>query len=268
MGRVVAGTTAGMGALWAFSQTANASEHLHPPSYPWEHNKMTKGLDMKSVRRGYEVYKGVCAQCHSLKLIAYRNFVDNIATEEEAKEWASEVEIPDGPDDTGEMFERPGKLADYIPAPYPNDNAARFANGGALPPDLSLIEKARPGGPDYIFSLLTGYRDPPAGIELREGLYYNPYFPGGAIGMPQPLFEGMVDYEDGTEASVSQMAKDVTTFLTWVAEPEFNERKKMGLQALLVLGLAAIPTLYFKRLKWSVLKSRVVRFTKPGRPLG
>ena len=113
-----------------------------------------------------------------------------------------------------------------------------------------------------------GYRDPPAGIELREGLYYNPYFPGGAIGMPQPLFEGMVDYEDGTEASVSQMAKDVTTFLTWVAEPEFNERKKMGLQALLVLGLAAIPTLYFKRLKWSVLKSRVVRFTKPGRPLG
>jgi len=254
--------TAGAALYMTNTTSAFANDALHSPHYPWEHQKMTKGLDMASVRRGYEVYKGVCAQCHSLKLVAFRNFVDQIATEDEAKEWAAEIEVEDGPDDEGNMFERPGKLSDYIPSPYANDNAARAANAGALPPDLSLITKARHGGEDYIFALLTGYRDSPAGINLREGLYYNPYFPGGAIGMPQPLFDGMVDYEDETESSVSQMAKDVSTFLVWVAEPEYNERKKMGLNALFVLALAAIPTLYFKRMKWSVMKNRAIRFTK------
>ena len=114
--------------------------------------------------------------------------------------------------------------------PYANDNAARAANNGALPPDLSLIVKARHGGPDYIFALLTGYREPPAGVEIRPGLHYNPYFPGAAIGMAQQLFDGMVDYEDGTPATASQMAKDVTTFLNWAAEPEHDERKLMGLK--------------------------------------
>jgi ubiquinol-cytochrome c reductase cytochrome c1 subunit len=160
------------------------------------------------------------------------------------------------------MFDRPGKLADYLPKPYANDNAARAANNGALPPDLSLMEKARVGGPDYIFALLTGYCEPPAGVTVRPGMYYNPYFPGSAIGMPQPLFDGMVDYEDGTEASMSQLAKDVTMFLTWAAEPETNDRKKMGWQALFLLSLALFPTLYYKRMKWSVLKNRKIRFTK------
>lgn len=122
------------------------------------------------------------------------------------------------------------QLSDYFPAPYANDNAARAANNGALPPDLSLIVKARHGGPDYIFALLTGYREPPAGIEIRQGLHYNPYFPGGAIGMPQQLFDGMVDYADGTPATASQMAKDVSTFLAWASEPEMDERKLMGLK--------------------------------------
>lgn len=223
---------------------------------------MFSGLDMKSVRRGYFVYKNVCAQCHSLSLVAFRNFVDVIATEDEAKEWAAETEVTDGPNDQGDMFERPGKLSDYLPRPYANDNAARAANAGALPPDLSLMEKARVGGADYIFALLTGYCEPPAGVSMRPGLYYNPYFPGSAIGMPQPLYDGMMEYEDGTPASLSQLAKDVSVFLTWAAEPETNERKKMGLQALFLLGVAVLPTLYYKRMKWSVLKGRKIRFTK------
>ncbi|CAG8464110.1 12256_t:CDS:2 [Acaulospora colombiana] len=146
---------------------------------------------------------------------------------------AEELEYEDGPDEEGNYFKRPGKPSDYLPAPYPNEEAARASNAGALPPDLSLITKARHGGADYIFSLLTGYYDPPAGVEVREGLYYNPYFPGGAISMARALFDGLVEYEDGTPATTSQMAKDVTTFLSWAAEPEFDERKKMGVKAVI-----------------------------------
>ncbi len=141
-----------------------------------------------SIRRGYEVYKAVCSACHSMKYLAYRHLVGVSHTEAEAKEEAEGIMVTDGPDDTGSFFQRPGKLADHFPSPYANDEAARAANNGALPPDLSYITSARHGGEDYVFALLTGYCDPPAGITLREGLYYNPYFAGGAIGMAQALY--------------------------------------------------------------------------------
>lgn len=176
---------------------------------------------------------------------------------------AEEVEYPDGPNDQGEMFQRPGKLSDYLPAPYPNEEAARASNAGALPPDLSLIIKARHGGCDYIFSLLTGYVDPPAGVEIREGLNYNPYFPGGAIGMARVLFDGLVEYDDGTPGTTSQYAKDVVTFLNWAAEPEHDERKKIGLQAVILMSSLTLLSLYVKRFKWGPIKARKIVYTPP-----
>jgi len=159
------------------------------------------------------------------------------------------------------MFERPGMLSDYHPKPYPNDNAARFANNGALPPDLSLMIKARARHEDYVFSLITGYCEPPAGITVREGLHYNPYFPGGKIAMAPPLASnGMVDYEDGTENSISQMAKDVSEFLCWAAEPEHDQRKLLGWKLITFVAIAGVPLLYMKRLKWAVLKHRKIDF--------
>jgi len=258
-----AAAAVGASAGYGFSRSrAFADDALPAAKHPWNHNKMWEGFDHGAIRRGYQVYKEVCASCHSLDLIAWRNLVGVVGTEEEIKEWAAETEVQDGPDDAGEMFDRPGKLTDHMPRPYANDNAARAANNGALPPDLSLMKKARPGKEDYIFSLLTGYLDPPAGITIREGMYYNPYFPGSAIGMAQALQDGMLEFEDGTESSISQMAKDVSTFLCWTAEPEHDTRKRVGLKTLFILAVALIPTLYFKRLRWSVIKNRQIRFTK------
>jgi ubiquinol-cytochrome c reductase cytochrome c1 subunit len=202
------------------------------------------------------VYTQVCASCHGLRAIAYRNLTNVCYSEAEVKAMAEDTEVMDGPNDEGEMFERPGKASDYHPSPYPNEEAARFANGGAYPPDLSLIVKARHGGADYIFALLTGYKDPPAGIAPRETQYYNPYFAGGWIGMPPPLSDGAVDYEDGTDNSATQMAKDVTIFLAWAAEPEADERKLMGVKWMTALTICFFFTWYYKRIKWSPIKTR------------
>lgn len=206
------------------------------------------------------VYKQVCSTCHSLERIKFRNLVGNVLTEDETRAVAASVDVTDGPDEYGEFFQRPGKLPDGLPKPYANDNAARFANGGALPPDLSLINKARGAREDYIFSLLTGYRDAPAGVNLRQGLYYNPYFPGGAIAMAQALNDGQVDYDDGTEASISQMAKDVATFLAWASEPENDERKKMGMKTFIIIAALLPPIYYWNRQKWVYMKNKVVSF--------
>ncbi|CAA0837217.1 Cytochrome c1 1- heme protein- mitochondrial [Striga hermonthica] len=236
---------------------ADEAEHgLDSPSYPWPHKGILSSYDHASIRRGHQVYQQVCASCHSMSLISYRDLVGVAYTEEETKAMAAEIEVVDGPNDEGEMFTRPGKLSDRFPQPYANEQAARFANGGAYPPDLSLITKARHNGQNYVFALLTGYRDPPAGVTIREGLHYNPYFPGGAIAMPKMLNDGAVEYEDGTPATEAQMGKDVVTFLSWAAEPEMEERKLMGFKWIFVLSLALLQAGYYRRLRWSVYKSR------------
>jgi len=244
-----------------FSQSAQASEdQLHPPALPWSHKNLWQTYDHASIRRGFFVYKSVCANCHSINAVAYRHLINNCLTADESKAMAEDAEVEDGPNDEGEMYSRPGKITDFLPKPYPNDQAARFANGGSLPPDLSCIIKARPNGANYIYNLLTGYRDPPAGIEIRSGQYYNPYFPGGALSMAQALQNDLVDYEDGTPTTISQLAKDVTTFLCWVSEPELDERHRYGVKALLLVAATLIPTFFLKRAKWSVIKTRKIRF--------
>ncbi|KAL2646606.1 hypothetical protein AAZV13_05G066500 [Glycine max] len=251
--RVLALVGAGVSGFLGFATTAFADEAEHGlacPSYPWPHKGILSSYDHASIRRGHQVYQEVCASCHSMSLISYRDLVGVAYTEEEVKAMAAEIEVVDGPNDEGEMFTRPGKLSDRFPQPYANEAAARFANGGAYPPDLSLVTK------NYVFALLTGYRDPPAGVSIREGLHYNPYFPGGAIAMPKMLNDGAVEYEDGTPATESQMGKDIVSFLTWAAEPEMEERKLMGFKWIFVLSLALLQAAYYRRLRWSVLKSR------------
>lgn len=240
----------------------SSDDQIHAPSYGFDHLGPLSSFDYASVRRGYQVYKEVCSTCHSIDRICYRNLVGVTHTEEQLKKIAAEVDIEDGPNDEGEMFERPGKLSDRLPSPYPNDEAARAANNGALPPDLSLISKARHGGPDYLFALLTGYVDPPEGRELPEGLYYNPYFSGAAIAMEKQLNDGQIEYEDGTPATASQMAKDVSVFLAWVSEPEHDDRKKAGFQVVLGLAIATLLTGYYKRMRWSPLKTRKISYIK------
>uniref|UniRef100_A0A1A8G260 Cytochrome c1, heme protein, mitochondrial n=1 Tax=Nothobranchius korthausae TaxID=1143690 RepID=A0A1A8G260_9TELE len=257
-------TAGGAGLALMLHQSVKASDwELHPPNYPWSHSGPLSSLDHASVRRGYQVYKQVCAACHSMEYLAFRNLVGVSHTEEEVKALAEEFEIVDGPDENGEMFTRPGKLSDYFPKPYPNPEAARAANNGALPPDLSYIVNARHGGEDYVFSLLTGYRDPPAGVSVREGLYYNPYFPGQAIGMAPPIYNEVLEFDDGTPATMSQVAKDVCTFLRWAAEPEHDQRKRMGLKFLMGSAIFIPLVYYMKRHKWSVLKSRKIAYRPP-----
>ncbi|KAK2974359.1 hypothetical protein RJ640_021215 [Escallonia rubra] len=235
--RVLALIGAGVSGVLSCATVAYSDEAEHGlecPSYPWPHNGILSSYDHASIRRGHQVYQQVCASCHSMSLISYRDLVGVAYTEEETKAMAAEIEVVDGPNDEGEMFTRPGKLSDRFPQPYANEEAARFANGGAYPPDLSLITKARHNGQNYVFALLTGYHDPPAGIAIREGLHYNPYFPGGAIAMPKMLSDGAVEYEDGTPATESQM----------------------GFKWIFVLSLALLQAAYYRRLRWSVLKSR------------
>ncbi|CAE7216913.1 CYCL [Symbiodinium sp. KB8] len=202
------------------------------------------------------------APLHSMKFMHYRNLVGVCYTEDEAKVLASEIEVEDGPDDDGEMFERPGKLNDAFPSPYANEEQARSINNGALPPDLSLITKARHDGDNYLFALLTGYKEAPAGVVVNEeaGQYYNPYFPGGKIGMPKQLVDGAVEYGDGTPSTISQMAKDVTTFLSWAAEPHQDERKRAGNKFILFVLVAAGVTGWYKRMRWAPLKNRKISY--------
>lgn len=254
--------TGGAGALmFALDQSVKASDlELHPPKNPWSHDGAISALDHASIRRGYEVYKQVCAACHSMRFMAYRHLVGVTHTEDQAKAEAEEMLVEDGPNEAGEMFKRPGKLSDIFPNPYPNEEAARAANNGAFPPDLTYIVSARHGGEDYLFALLTGYLDPPAGVVLREGQYFNPYFPGGAISMAQALYNEVIEYSDGTPATASQLAKDVSTFLKWTGEPEHDDRKKMFIKALFMFSMLSVVIYYYKRHKWTVIKSRKIQF--------
>jgi ubiquinol-cytochrome c reductase cytochrome c1 subunit len=217
----------------------------------WPFEGVFGHFDRAAAQRGLQVYREVCSTCHSLKYIAFRNLAELGYSEDEVKAIAAQYQITDGPDDQGEMYQRPGKPTDTSPAPFPNEQAARAANGGALPPDLSLITKARAGGADYVYSLLQGYREPPAGESGPEGTYYNVYFPGHWIAMPPPLSDGQVSYADGTEATVEQMAADVTSFLAWAAEPTLEVRKQSGLKVMLFLIVLTALFYATKRRVWA-----------------
>jgi len=213
------------------------SDQKMPRKMEWAFEGVFGHVDKQSAQRGFQVYKEVCSACHSLNRVAFRNLTEIGFSEAEVAALAASYQISDGPNDTGDMFQRPGKPSDYFPAPYANDNAARSVQHGAIPPDLSLIVKARHDGPDYIHALLTGFAPPPAGVTLSDGQNYNPYFPGGKLMMPPPLTDGRVTYTDGTPATVEQMSDDVITFLQWAAEPEMEARKEMGLKVLIYLAI-------------------------------
>jgi ubiquinol-cytochrome c reductase cytochrome c1 subunit len=213
---------AGGGAAWS------AGEAAKPEKQEWAHHGVFGAFDRAAAQRGFQVYKEVCSSCHSMSLMSYRVLADIGYSEEQIKAIAAQYEVQDGPNDDGEMFTRPARPSDRFKAPFANEKAARAANGGAYPPDLSLIVKARENHEDYIYAILTHYQDPPAGHELPEGKYYNPYFPGGAIAMPPPISDGGVTYQDGTQATVQQQAHDVTTFLAFASEPKLEARHTMG----------------------------------------
>mmetsp|Transcript_69912 Transcript_69912/g.167819 ORF Transcript_69912/g.167819 Transcript_69912/m.167819 type:complete len:278 (-) Transcript_69912:166-999(-) len=235
----------------------------HPPRYPFWIKSMFHSHEIPSVRRGYEVYRQVCATCHSMKQLHFRHLVNQVYPEKRMKQIAASYDVVDGPNDEGEMFERPGILTDAFPSPYPNEESARYANGGALPPDLSVYTSAKHEGVDYIFALLTSYRDPPAGMNPRQGLYYNPYFPGGLLAMPPPLStDGQIEYEDGTPCTKSQMAKDVVNFLCWASEPAHDERKLLGLKAASACALGSVIMGVWYRAVWIGYKTRRIDFTK------
>jgi cytochrome c1 len=242
----VALALAGAGGVWA------AGEKIEIPDRPWSWTGPFGSFDRAELQRGLQVYTEVCASCHSLALVAFRDLAALGYGEEEIKAYASNYEVEDGPNDEGEMFLRATLPSDRFVPPFANDQAARAANNGAYPPNLSLMTKARKNGANYVFALLTGYEDePPAGFELADGMNYNRFFPGHQIAMAPPLFEGGVEYADGTEATVEQMAVDVTAFLAWAAEPELEERKAMGIGVLAVLGVLFVMTILVKRKVWS-----------------
>lgn len=233
------------------------AEQLPPMEVHWSFTLWRDMFDTASLRRGYEVYRQVCSSCHSMKHVHFRHLVGVTHTKDQAKALAANFEYEDGPNDEGEMFMRKGKLTDPFPPPYKNKLAARAANGGALPPDMSCLSKSRHHGPNYIFAILTGYnKEPPFGWNKPNTLYYNPYFDGGAIAMRPPLSDGQIKYEDGTPATVSQMAKDVCEFLEWCSYPEMDERKRVGFQLQGVFIALACIAAYHKRFAWASLKTR------------
>jgi ubiquinol-cytochrome c reductase cytochrome c1 subunit len=242
--------------LLAASGHADAAEgHVELPHRTWSFNSIFGTYDEAALKRGFQVYNDVCAACHSLSLVSYRHLSGIGLGEDEIKAVAAAVQVTDGPNDDGEMFERAGLPSDRFKAPFPNEQAARAANNGAYPPDLSLMCKARIGGPDYLNAILIGYEEPPAGFQLNEGMSYNRYFAAGAhqIAMPPPLSEGVVSYADGTEATVPQMAGDVTNFLCWAAEPNLNQRHQMGVGVMLFLVVLTACLYAVYRKVWSNL---------------
>ena len=246
---LVVGLLASAGAATAAEDGHHATD-ANRPDVAWHHEGLFGTFDRASLQRGFQVYQNVCQGCHGLKYLAFRNLEALGYGEEEVKAIAAQYTVMDGPNDSGEMFERPARPSDRKPGPYANEQEARAANGGALPPDLSLIIKAREGGEDHTYAVLTGYQDPPEGVEPREGLYYNPAFQGGWIAMPPPLQPDQVAYGDNTPATVDQMSQDVTQFLTWIAEPNLEQRKQTGVKAVLFLIILTALLFAYKRQVW------------------
>ena len=237
-----------------------SAETIDPIKVNWSFKELTGKFDRASLQRGFQVYKEVCASCHSMQYLSYRNLGEPGGpefTQEEVKAIAASVEIEDGPDSQGEMFTRSGKPSDKFKSPYPNVEASTAANGGAYPPDMSVLVKARPGGADYMYSVLMGYEEPPAGMKLDDGVYYNKYMVGQKIKMASPLSDGIVEYSDGTEATMDQMAKDVTTFLAWAAEPELEERHRVGFKVIIYLLLLTILVYLSMKKIWSRVDSEI-----------
>jgi ubiquinol-cytochrome c reductase cytochrome c1 subunit len=224
-------------ALGAVGLSVRAADETPPlPHQEWSFDGMFGTYDRASLQRGFQVYKEVCSACHPVKHLYFRDLAEIGYSEAEVKAMAASYQVTnEEPNDQGQMFQRAGRPSDPIPGPFPNDQAARAANNGALPPDQSLIVKAREGGPDYVFAILTGYKEPPAVFKLLEGMNYNEYFPGHQIRMPPPLADGAVTFADGTPSTVPQMAHDVATFLTWAAEPNLDTRHRTGFKVLLFL---------------------------------
>ena len=219
----------------------------------WSFKGMTGRFDRSSLQRGYQVYNEVCASCHSMNLLSYRNLGEKGGPEfsiDQVKAIAASFEVTDGPDSQGEMFTRPGRPSDKFVSPYPNVQASTAANGGAYPPDMSVLVKARKGGADYIYSVLMGYEEAPQDFELEDGVYYNRYMGGNKIKMAKPLLEGSVTYIDGTEATESQMAMDVTTFLTWASEPHLEARHQTGFKVIMYLIILTILVYLSMRRLW------------------
>ena len=230
-----------------------------PPKQSWSFAGPFGRFDQAQLQRGYQVYREVCSSCHSMKFVSFRNLAEAGGpgfSESQVKALSESFKVQDGPNDAGDMFERPGRPSDPFPAPFPNEQAARAANGGALPPDMSVLAKARDiefgglwflvqpfsqyseQGIDYIHALLNGYKEkPPEGYNLPAGKYYNDYYPGHAISMPKPLNDGQVAYTDGSPQTVEQYSHDIAAFLTWAAEPKLVERKRTGLTVVIFLAV-------------------------------
>ena len=244
----------------ATSLSSQAAEKVEYLKTDWSFKGLFGKFDRGALQRGYQVYTEVCASCHSMKYLSYRNLSEKGGpefTEQQAKAIAASFDVTDGPNSDGEMFTRPGKLSDKFVMPYENVKAAQAANGGAYPPDMSVLVKARGGGVDYIYSLLQGYEDPPTGITLDEGVHYNKYMYGNKIKMSNPLSDGLVEYSDGTNATVEQMSKDVTTFLMWTAEPHLETRHQMGFKAIVYLIILTILVYFSMKRIWSRVETEV-----------
>ena len=242
------------------SYSAISAEKVEYLKTDWSFKGLFGKFDRASLQRGYQVYTEVCAACHSMKYLSYRNLSEKGGPEfsvAQAKAIAASFEVTDGPNSDGEMFTRPGKLSDKFVMPYENVKAAEAANGGAYPPDMSVLVKARGGGVDYIYSLLQGYEESPSGMTLDDGVHYNKYMYGNKIKMSAPLSDGIIEYSDGTNSSVEQMSKDVTTFLMWAAEPSLEARHQMGFKAIVYLIILTILVYFSMKRIWSRVESEV-----------
>ena len=268
---VLAGSLLGLAAVAQPALAADEQSHETPapPRVKWSFSGPFGKFDRAQLQRGLKVYREVCAVCHGLKYVAFRNLADLGYSEAQVKAIASEYKIQDGPNDQGDMFEREGRPADYFPTPWPNENAARARYNG-VPPDMSVLAKARgyergfpwfifdmftqfqEHGVDYIHALMTGYKEkPPAGFTLPQGSFYNEYFPGHAIAMPPPLSDKRIDYTDGAPTTVDQLAKDVSAFMMWAAEPHLEARKRIGFQVMIFLIVLAGLLYFTKKKVWA-----------------
>ncbi len=245
---------------FSYALNSTAAEKIEYLKTDWSFKGLFGKFDRSALQRGYQVYSEVCSSCHSMKYLSYRNLAEKGGpefSEAQAKAIAASFEVIDGPNSDGEMFTRPGKLSDKFVMPYENVKAAQAANGGAYPPDMSVLVKARSGGVDYIYSLLQGYDSPPAGLTLDEGVYYNKFMYGKKIKMSNQLSDGLIEYADGTNATVEQMSKDVTTFLMWAAEPHLESRHQMGFKAIIYLIILTILVYLSMKKIWSRVETEV-----------